>query len=49
MPFKFISYLIVDEITLLDVPVYNYRVLKWRFTGASSDKALISFSNYDVN
>ncbi|OOE93480.1 hypothetical protein BZG76_05675 [Salinivibrio sp. AR647] len=48
MPFKFIAYSIADEITLLDVPVYNYRVLNEGSSSASSDKALISFGNYDV-
>jgi FkbM family methyltransferase len=48
MPFKFICYSIIDEITLLNIPVYNYRVLNEGSSSASSDKALISFNNYDI-
>lgn len=48
MPFKFICYSIVEEITLLNIPVYNYRVLNEGSSSASTDKALISFDNYDV-
>lgn len=48
MPFKFIIYSIVDKITLLNVPVYNYRVMNQGSSSASPDKALISFNNYDL-
>lgn len=48
MPFKFICYSIVDEITLLNIPVYNYRVLNEGSSSASSERALISFGNYEV-
>lgn len=48
MPFKFITYTIIDKITLLNVPVYNYRVMNAGSSSASADKALISFNNYNI-
>jgi len=48
MPFKFITYSTVKKITLLNVPVYNYRVMNAGSSSASAGKALISFNNYDV-
>ncbi|HFU0596695.1 TPA: FkbM family methyltransferase [Escherichia coli] len=48
MPFKFITYASVEKITLLNVPVYNYRVMNVGSSSASADKALISFNNYDI-
>lgn len=48
MPFKFITYATTQAITLVNVPVYNYRVMNAGSSSASADKALISFKNYDI-
>jgi hypothetical protein len=47
MAFKFICYVCTEKITLLSKPVYNYRVMSVGSSSASSDKALISFENYN--
>ncbi|OON35649.1 hypothetical protein BTJ39_22050 [Izhakiella australiensis] len=48
MPFKFICYAIADKVTLLNISVYNYRVMNSGSSSASADRALISFNNYDI-
>lgn len=47
MAFKFICYASVEKITLLNKPIYNYRVMSVGSSSASSGKALISFENYN--
>lgn len=46
--FKFMCYSASPEITLVDTPVYNYRVFAVGSSSASSDKALAMFNNYTV-
>lgn len=48
MPFKFITYAASEAITLVNTPVYNYRVMNAGSSSASSNNALISFKNYEI-